>query len=171
LSTFLVHLSRDSTGGASARENLEAILRLRKLEARSPFGHAVSKLNSKGKSTDSQKCVCFTETPLEHVSLLGEIEGRRYDFKPYGVAITKMQGRRNGVNPVWYLDMTSGSGIGHEWRTKAVDELLEQALDSKQPFDQQPVEKLTPFIEQMGTGESSATRPRYQKEFWWEREW
>jgi hypothetical protein len=49
--------------------------------------------------------------------------------------------------------------------------LLEQALDSKQPFDQQPVAKLTPFIEQMGTGESSATRPRYQKEFWWEREW
>lgn len=39
--------------------------------------------------TESQNCVCFTETPLEHVSLLlGKIGDRNCEFKPYGIAIT-----------------------------------------------------------------------------------
>lgn len=64
---------------------------------------------------------------------------------------------------------------GHEWLIKPVNKLIEQALkelkaqrddgDGDLVFGDYPVAKLTPFIEQMGTG------PGFRKEFWWEREW
>jgi hypothetical protein len=167
LSTFLVHLTRDTDHANQAKQNLQAILKSRKLEGRNPFGSAFKNLRAKQRSTDSQKCVCFTETPIEQVSLLlGEIEGRHYDFKPYGVAITKTQGRRLGVNPVWYLDISPG----HNWLTKHVDALIAEAIDSDN-FDEKPISKLSPFIEQMGTGINTSTGDTYRKEFWWEREW
>jgi hypothetical protein len=40
--------------------------------------------------------------------MLGQIEGRSVQLEPYGIAITKKLGRKGGVNPVWYLDMTPG---------------------------------------------------------------
>jgi hypothetical protein len=169
LSAFLVHLSRDSNG-TSAKDNLQAILRSRRLEARNPFGSAFQKLRVENLCTDSQKCVCFTETPLEHVSLLlGEIDGRRYDFKPYGLAITKMQGRRRGVNPVWYLDISRRTDR-RDWLMKDVEKIIDEAIRSGE-FDETPIAKLSPFIEQMGSGENCSTGKPYTKEFWWEREW
>jgi hypothetical protein len=63
----------------------------------------------------SQRVVCFSETPLEHVySLVADIEGRQINLEPYGIALTKLVARRIGVNPVWYVDMTPA---GHEWLT------------------------------------------------------
>ena len=166
LSTFLVHFTRDSAD-ESARSNLISILTKGSLEARTPFGQAVKVLKAKKLSTESQKTVCFTETPLEHASLLLEdIDNRQCDFSTYGIAITKKQGRRKGVNPVWYLDITKG----HTWRTKYIDNLIASAID-KDEFGTSDIAKLTPFIEQMGTGRNTATGEKYQKEFWWEREW
>lgn len=43
LSTFLVHLTRDGPG-ETAKQRLISILTSHTIEARSPFGHAVSKL-------------------------------------------------------------------------------------------------------------------------------
>lgn len=172
LSTFLVHLCRNRDGG-SARESLEAILREGCIRAMTPMGHAVRKLQVAKISTDSQKTVCFTETPLEHTSLLcEEIEDRDCDFQPYGIAITKKQARRSGGNPVWYLDITPG----HEWLTEYVNQLVNTAIQAAQdddapvPFEKSAISRLTPFIEQMGSGESQSGGG-YRKEFWWEREW
>ncbi len=131
------------------------------------MGQAVKALNDMNTSADSQRCVCFTQTPLENVKfMLGAIEGRRYQFEPYGVAITKRQGREKGINPIWYLDITPG----HNWLTKPLNELIDAALASATPFQDSPVAKIAPFVEQMGTG----ARPNgnsYRKELWWEREW
>lgn len=127
LSTFLVHLSR-SFGEMSARKRLESIILGGAIEAGSPFGHAVSKLKRNDWPLASQHCVCFTETPLEHVSLLTqEIEGRQIKFEPYGVVITKKQARRLGVNPVWYLDMTPG----HDWLTTPLNALIDRAFEER----------------------------------------
>lgn len=165
LSTFLVHLTRDREG-ATAKDALLSILKAGKIEARSPMGPAVAKLEAKRMSTTSQRCVAMTETPIEHVSLLtGPIEGRACQFEPFGVAITKKQGRRLEVNPIWYLDATPRT-TGKDWLTKPWNDLIDAAIATKN-FDSQPVAKLTPFVEQMGTWPSSGTR----KEFWWEREW
>ncbi len=159
LSTFLVHLTR-SVGGKTGKQRLASIVRGRTIEAVTPFGHAVSPLQATDWSLDGQKCVCFTETPLEHISLLTqEIEGRQIKFEPYGIIITKKQARKLGVNPVWYLDITPG----HDWLTKPLNELIQRAVAEKNEFD--PVFTLTPYVEQFGLGAG------IPKDFSWEREW
>jgi hypothetical protein len=160
LGTFLVHLTRGETPEA-ARANLESILVGDNIEARAPLGHAYRKLQAARIPTDSQRCVCFSETPLEHVHLLTEeIAGRIQQFTQYGVALPKKLARRLGINPVWYVDMTPG----HDWLTQPIDELIDAAIASGR-FAGSPIERLAPFVEQMGTW------PNGRKEFWWEREW
>lgn len=115
----------------------------------------------------SQRCVCFTETPLEYTHLLlADVDGRSVHLKPYGIAITKRIGRQLGVNPVWYLDITPG----HDWLASNVDGLLDRSLTDGQ-FTDSDVERLAPYIEHMGTCYDEAGRQKYRKEFWWEREW
>lgn len=163
LSTFLVHLTRDTQ--SSARENLESIISDRKIEARSVYGALTQhthKLPDKGKS---QQVVCFTETPLEYTYFLTEqIDDRDYKFSNYGIAITKRLGREKGVNPVWYLDITPG----HDWLTTSVDALRKTFIDGGAKDND--LGRLFPYIEQMGNGKSKAGTG-YCKEFWWEREW
>jgi hypothetical protein len=160
LSTFLVHLTR-SNQSSTARQNLENIIRTRKLIASSAFGHASAALKKAKVPAASQRCVCFTETPLEHVSLLTEqIDNRQFKFEPYGVAVTKKYARRNNANPVWYVDITPGT----TWLSDSINALVDSAIKAG-TFDTSDIAMLTPFIEQMGTGET------YRKEFWWEREW
>lgn len=169
LSTFLVHLTREYPDGTSAKDNLKSILNDKVIEARNPYGSALShlrKLNAQtNENLNSQKVVCFTETPLEHIRLLTEqILGRKYEFGPYGIAITKRAARMWNVNPVWYLDITPG----HDWLTKPLENLIDAEIRNK-TFATSDVAKLTPFIEQMGTG--TGTEGEYFKEYWWEREW
>lgn len=165
LSTFLVHLTRDSEG-ASARQNLCSIIEGRCLEARSIFGHLRKRLEESGTSIDSQKCVCFTETPLEFAHMLvAEIENRRFRFEPYGIAITKRVGRKRGINPIWYIDITPG----HDWLTKSFDDLATRFIEGG--FKDSSLAKLFPLLDQMGTGTAKKTGEKYRKEFWWEREW
>ena len=119
LSTFLVHLCRDEPE-LSAIDKLKRILESETVRAGKALGPAVKKLEDAGLQTESQKVVCFSEVPLEYVYLLtGEIEGRQQQFEPYGVALTKAQGRQWGLNPIWYLDMTPGQPNG--WLSKNID--------------------------------------------------
>ncbi len=170
LSTFLVHLTRD--GVQSARDNLVSILRERMIEARTPMGMAADLDPILRGTTATQRVVCFTETPLEHTWMMVEnIPGRSVCFSCYGLVFTKTTARRMGCNPVWYLDITPG----HQWLTGPVQQLRAQAIEAARHsktdgieqvrLKQQPIFKLTPFLEQMG-------KPKVvRKEFWWEREW
>lgn len=166
LSTFLVHLTRAS-GHLSAKQILIKIIREKSLVAGSSFGIAARALDQA--ANESQRVVCFTETPMAHLSLLTkEIEGRQLRFEPYGVAITRKQGRRGAVNPVWYVDITPG----HTWLTNPLNALVQKAIESGD-FGASEISKITPFIEQMGAGPGNRDTgaPPYRKEFWWEREW
>ncbi len=165
LSTFLVHLTRDG-GGTTAKARLKSILASGTIEARTMFGHAKHALEGQHLDCKSQKCVCFTETPIEHVNLvLQEIGDRMCQFKPYGIAVTKKMGRVAGVNPVWYVDITPG----HYWLSNKINAMIQQALQAGN-FDGSDISAITPFIEQMGSGQA-ADGSGYKKEFWWEREW
>ena len=166
LSTFLVHLMRSSAGD-TAKQQLISILNSQTIEARSPFGPAVRRLENANQPTHSQSCVCFTETPLEHAHILtNRIEGRQIQFEPYGIAITRKQGRKRGVNPVWYLDITPG----HDWLTVPLETMIDAAIATGD-YAAQPIARLTPFIEHMGRGRHAGGTGGYKKEFWWEREW
>ncbi|MET8266478.1 hypothetical protein ABZU92_21105 [Micromonospora arida] len=109
LSTFLIHLTRDTLGndGPSARENLLTMIGVGYIEARSPFGPA--SMHEPNLTAATQKVVCFTETPLEHTwMMLEDIDKRDVHFQPYGLAVTKTTARMAACNPVWYSDITPG---------------------------------------------------------------
>jgi hypothetical protein len=164
LSTFLVHFTRDMRG-KSAQRNLKRILRTTTLEARSAFGHA--KDLTRKKDRDSQRCVSFSEVPLAHIGgLTCEIPRRRIRLSSFGLAFTKMRAREMGANPVWYIDITPG----HDFLTKSLDHMI-QTEERRGAFRDSHLAKICPFIEQMGTGVRRSDGNRYQKEFWWEREW
>src|SRR5688572_11632748 len=104
LSTFVVHLTRDSDG-VRAVDKLRSILQNRTIEARTAMGMAAAKLTERDPNHPglaSQKVVCFTETPLEHLYLLQErIDDldRICQFQSYGIALTKRVARKKSVNP------------------------------------------------------------------------
>jgi len=161
LSTFIVHFTRKTEDGKTARQNLRSILKTQTLEARNPFGPASGCLKSSHERA-SQNCVSFSETPLEHVyCLTGRIPHRRAHLSRYGLAFTRMTARGKGVNPVWYVDITPG----HDWLMNPINELIRIRIKARKRFRTSQLALITPFIEQMGTGQS------YRKEFWWEREW
>jgi hypothetical protein len=174
LSTFLVHLTRDSDGSeGTARDNLLSIAKTGVMEARTAFGPAAS-YERQLADVATQKAVCFTETPLEHTwMMLQDIDGRRLKFQPYGIAITKTTARKDGFNPVWYSDITPG----RTWPITAVNTMVKEAIadatghsgsvdvEALKADPRFPLFRLTPFFEQMGPTNTS------RKEFWWEREW
>ena len=176
LSTFVIHWSRDTDDGVTALDNLKRILDSGLLKARSPMGAAGYTLRSMrqegtlgekalDKALRTQHVVCFTETPLEQAwSIVCDIEGRENRLKPYGLAFTKVQARTLGINPVWYLDMTPG----HDWLTNHVATLVKRAA-LEGTFGDDPISKLTPFMEGMGKWNIGPSTSK--KEFWWEREW
>jgi hypothetical protein len=165
LSTFLVHFTRVHHG--AARDNLLGILSDRAIEARGVYGMGRGRFSADDAFQDSQRVVCFTETPLEHAWMMcTEIEGRSRRLSLYGLAITKVWARSRGVNPVWYLDI---SMRGRDWLTNPINALVDDARrgarDGGIPLAESEIAKLTPFIEQMGPTKTA------RKEFWWEREW
>lgn len=166
LSTFLVHLTRENDG-QSAKDRLSNIIKTATLEAGEPMGLAVARLDE-GPDRNSQKCVCFSETPLENVKFMtGTIAGRSCSFEPFGIAIPKMLGRKQGANPVWYIDQTSG----HNWLTKPLNNLIEAAVKSGEGFGNSDISQICPFLDTMGSGGKAGGAGGYRKEFWWEREW
>ncbi|GAA4110713.1 hypothetical protein GCM10022215_06050 [Nocardioides fonticola] len=170
LSTFLVHLTRD-TKKHGARDNLLSLLEDRTIRARSALGMAADLDDYLRDTRATQRVVCFSETPLEHSwMMVRDIRGRTQKFKPYGLVFSKSYARRVGCNPVWYLDIT----VGHDWLTVPVNKLVAEAKKVSRSrigrlkgdlLAEEHIFRLTPFIEQMGN--PSGTR----KEFWWEREW
>jgi hypothetical protein len=167
LSTFVVHLTKETPGAetekSTALENLSSMLRDGWIEARTPMGWGLRKMLTPREAYDSQAVVCFTETPLEQIHGLLDIENRQVDLQPYGLAFTKMVARGKGANPVWYVDTTDRHPA---LLRNALDELLERALGAEGPFVNHPASRLLPYFEEMGVSRAGA-----RKEFWWEREW
>ncbi len=168
LSAFVVHLTRLTGDGNSARQNLRSILEGQVIEARTAFGPAKDILQGRrGKDLQSQHCVSFSETPIEHLyCLVQRIPKRSFKLSPYGLAFTKMTARTLGVNPVWYVDITPG----HDWLMNPVNQWIKTEIKRRKQFRKSPIAQIAPFIEQMGSG-MGRSGYGYRKEFWWEREW
>jgi len=169
LSTFVIHLTKDK-GDISALNNLVSIFQNLTIEARSPMGIAKDMDDEFNPQFRSQRVVCFTETPLEHIySFFAQLEEKRNcEFKPYGIGLTKIQARNLNVNPVWYIDKTPGTIWLHNPENQEPHApLTELIVDAKKKgnFHSSAISKVTPYIEPMGTWGT------HNREFWWEREW
>jgi hypothetical protein len=171
LSTFVVHLTRDHGAEDSARSRLEKIINDRRLIVGDPRGWATGvreagELVLTPEQRETQRVVCFSETPLEHAySLFAEIENRSYRLRPYGLALTKMVARRAGINPIWYVDISQG----HPWAIRnALNRLVTKSVTEGWFND---VRALFPAIEGMLTRTDEEGKITFQREFWWEREW
>jgi hypothetical protein len=181
LSTFVVHLTRDIVETDSegqpvwipAEQSLRWIIEGRALRAVTPMGWAKALDDTGDPAKQSQRVICFSEAPLEHTySLVAEIEDRARDIelRPYGLALPKLVARRLGVNPVWYVDMTGGTG-SHDWDIvhaldRLRDGLVADDIAGRSDFHSHDLAQLFPFVEAMGSWPG-----RNPKEFWWEREW
>ena len=166
LSTFVVHLTKEHAG-QSASDNLKAILAAKKLLRGDPRGVALKPLRAASASQASQRVVCFSETPLEHVSLMTKkIEKRAVELAPYGVAITKKQARARGAHPIWYVDST---GQTDNRVIDAVRKLVDEGIASGS-FDSCAIAQISPFVEIMFTW-TNPDGTKQTNEWWWEREW
>ncbi|WP_197078130.1 hypothetical protein, partial [Gordonia sihwensis] len=96
LSTFIVHFTKQDPAGATGLDQLKSIVTSQQLEARTAYGAAKESTHA-----ESQKVVCFTETPLEHTwTMLADLQEKRATrFEPFGLAFTKSYARRRGCNP------------------------------------------------------------------------
>jgi len=160
LNTFLVHLLQ-GTDASEVKRRLIATLNEGWVRAASTQGPDLAALDRAGGTTEPQHCVSFMETPVEHViHMLGDIPGHAHPLQPYGVAITRQQGREMGVNPVWYVDTTPG----HVSLVDSIGQLIDDAVASED-FKASAMVRLAPFIEPMGPTRSG------HRETWWERAW
>ena len=133
-SKYLVHLTRDLPE-SGARENLLSIFSSCTIEARSPFGVAIKRLERAGCDTESalaSQCVCcFSETPLEDLGgLVDPGVWRQFGFQPYGVVFERDFMLGKGANPVWYLNSYSGPGISFDWLARDVNRLIDAAISA-----------------------------------------
>lgn len=141
MSEYLVHLT-------DSLPSLTSILCSRTVEARNSYG-AVRKHEA---LAESQRVVCLSEIPLDHLSRLADKHGT------YGIAFRKTAMRDCGATPVWYLER--GSSV-----QKHFFEMVREAAYRGQPDLTHALWQVTPFIDYPGV--------YGDREFkWeWEREW
>lgn len=121
-------------------------------QARSPYGPAHDYDDRLG-LVATQKAVCFTETPLEHIwMMLKHIERRTVHFELWGPVTTKAAARAAGCSPVQYTDQTA-----MDWTTKPirfVRQVIHDAVARSRGEDdaiidelvqREPVFRITPF--------------------------
>lgn len=168
-SPFLVHLTK-SSAPSTASQVLESILTAnggpRLLAGSSAISDAKYGGNTTGMSPDKIKrffgAICLTETPLNEVHCLLEIDNRAVQLEPYGIVFLKDRLAVKGVSPVLYLN--------NEQRDK---DAVAQALFSLIHSNQCAAKKILPLIAVFGAKlNSPGAAPQTGRSDWrWEREW
>lgn len=142
MSEYLVHMTRDI-------ESLMSIVVDRTIEARNAYGAA----RRHEALQDTQRVVCLSEIPLDH---LGRLAARRGGF---GLAFMKAALVPGGAAPVWYLE--HGSPV----QRQLFNAVRDAGYLHQPPDPDHILWKLTPFIDYPGI----YGQREYKWE--WEREW
>lgn len=166
ISPFLVHLTRKTDATDSAKETFKLILSDQELRcinqvSDARFGIYTSKMNPEEKLRFFG-AVCFTETPLNEIHCLLEIENRAVELEPYGLVFLKDKLRNLGVAPVLYLNNIMGD------KQDALS-----ALGTLARTHRNAAEELLPLISIFGKKVTSpgASSQTGSVDFLWEREW
>lgn len=188
IAPYLTHLTRDYITIASeptdAKDNLKSILTEEKLYADrsnvsanvsdARYGGYTSGMNDQEKLTYFS-AVCFTETPLEEIHCLLEIDQRQIDLQPYGLVFRKERLLDKGVCPVLYLNNTTVRANGDISAPHPQDSVIEFLFGMVgDPNATEVAKKLLPLVSSFGPyikGPQQSQRRKDTKNFLWEREW
>jgi hypothetical protein len=143
MSDHVVHFTKPAPD-QTAYGAMMSILFHRKLEARSAFGF----VRDKAPDPETQKTVCFSETPLH---LLGRVADHRSEF---GIVFRKDYVLQNGGNPILYA-----------YKDQPVTQAIHHLVSAAAGNPANPIWKVTPFIDRPGAYGSATYF------FEWEREW
>lgn len=167
ISPFLVHLTRMS-GEQSARTRLESIIGQRRLKSgpglvsHASYGFPYARL-SEPHVAKYFHAICFTETPLNQIHCLLDVEGRSVNLEPYGLVFLRQRLQERGVAPVLYFNNELGD-------KPALVQALTQLIDENPDIARQ----ILPFIAVFGRKLPPACQgepPPGRIDFLWEREW
>lgn len=166
ISPFLVHLTRAS-GNATASDVLKTILdEQRLIPSNSEISDARFGINTMGFTAAQKKkffgAISFTETPLNEVHCLLEIQKRKVDLQPYGLVFLKDRTVARGVEPVFYIN-----NLGRN-KDRVIREL--SSLITTHPY---AAARILPLISVFGyhLTPPGAAQTNKKVDFCWEREW
>lgn len=168
LSPFLVHLTKD-TESSSAKNNLESILdsgtvQSSKLSKYSSF-HFVSQYpRIDDQVLDKLNAVSFSETPIEEVHCLVDINSRSVNLSQYGVMLLKANiANSNEINPVFYVNTHNSQS--KDAYIEFIQAMYDASLDAN--ADYSALMKFMVLFESFG----QKLRGSGDSDFYWEREW
>lgn len=151
ISTFMVHLTRNTEDCKSAKENLIDILCTRVIQPRNSKGlfYATEGLR------DATRSVCFSETPFNAIKhLIGKQSGRGVELGTYGLVFSKDFLIQKGANPVFYVN------------TYANQERRDAIIKAMKQMDPYIQKQIAPYVEIFGWTGSGGIY-----DFHREREW
>ncbi len=164
----MVHLTKN--GEEDAKANFISILTSMQLRAGdkgisdAKFGYDAKTLfNNHSLEKKFFSAICFTETPLNEIHTLLEIEKRKVDLEPYGLVFLKDGLSIKGVSPVIYLNNFQGDK----------DSLVRTLCNMINSNPDEAV-KILPYIAIMGKRLNPAGGTSSYDDyidFTWEREW
>lgn len=169
ISPFLVHLTREYNGIA-ARENLENIIKEKTLrQSGKRVSDARFGIDDREFEEEERKqlfgAICFTETPLNEVHCLLEIQRRNFDLKPYGLVFMKERLSKRGVAPVFYLNNKMGDKDG------VLRVLCSLGESNKTKEESKKILPLIAFFGKHITPPNARAPKNGEHDFLWEREW
>lgn len=150
--TFLVHLTRETGDGRTAKENLVDIICNRAIQARNSKGLFYSEAGVR----EHTRTVCFSETPLDLIrNKIGKQNGRDIQMSSYGLIFAKDFLLQRGANPVLYIN------------TYDNDERKRLIIEAVKQLDPVRQRQIAPYLDIFGwTGENNKIY-----DFHWEHEW
>ncbi len=166
LPPFLVHLTKDKDKEKKAKDNLIGILDDKKLKQSGERISSIGFLTDSSTINPSEKkeflsAICVTETPLESIHCLIDIQGRQVNLEPYGVVFLKERLKEKNFHPALYFN---NSNEGHsDPILKAIGTLASSAPDEAKKF----FPLVTTFGHLVGPSKPSGG----WQDFYWEREW
>jgi hypothetical protein len=129
MSEYAVHFTKDGEDGASAYDNMMAILYGGVLRAGVRAYGAVTWLaNRWPEIAESHRCVCLSEIPLDQLDRLVEKRSQ------YGIGFRKTFLAEEGGVRVWYIDKEEAGGRAVRAYVSSEAERAEKAWDATDPI-------------------------------------
>jgi hypothetical protein len=168
LSPFLVHLTK-KTDDLDASDVLRTIIEEKELRqsdnriSDARFGIDLRTIHNEDEKKDLFCAICFSETPLNEIHSLLEVNNRKVDLQPYGLVFEKEKLAKKNVAPVFYIYNEEDS---KKEVLKALCALREEHLPE--------AKHILPLIAIFGhkvTGCNARNRQNGKINLYWEREW